>query len=95
MNVRLSPETFNVAGERAFFVEGHTGDSWMEWLLVSAPLTEQGRPDMTKVTTVTLDFDWTGTPFEGTEVHDADILNLIFWIGNVQRAHKCLPGVWQ
>ena len=95
MNVRLVPEFFNVAGDRAFFVEGYTGDNWLtEWELNSAPLLDNGRPDMTRVTKVDMNFDWTDTPWEGKVVTVEDILNLMYWMGGLQRAHKMLPGVF-
>lgn len=95
MNVRLSPDYFNTLGERAVFVEGYTGDNWVDdWEMVSAPLLPNGRPDMTQVTMVTTEFDWTGTPFEGREVTVDDLLNLTYWMGNLTRAFKMLPGVF-
>lgn len=93
MNQRIAPATFNVAGDRAFFVEGYTGDNWLEWELVSAPLLPNGRPNMHNVEKVNVSSDWTDTPWEGKLVTPEDIMNLTYWAGNVQRAYLCIPGV--
>lgn len=92
MNVRLSPACFNVAGERAFWVDGYTDDEWMNWRMMSAPLTPQGRPDMTQAVEMTPDSDWTGTPFEGQTVSSDQLMSLGYWMGNTQREFQLIPA---
>lgn len=92
MNVRLVPDVFNVAGNMAFFVEGHTSDDFDDWRLVSAPLAD-GRPNMTLAVTVGVTFDWTDTPWEGKAIYRIHIRKLMLMIGNQQRAFRMIPAL--
>lgn len=93
MNVRLVPPYFCVLGDTAFFVEGYTGDTWFDWVLIEAPLVK-GRPDMNRAKEVDPNRDWTDTPWEGKAVNEEDILNLVYWVGNLQRSFACIPTVF-
>lgn len=93
MNVRMVPPYFCILGDTAFFVEGYTGDNRFDWVLNEAPLIN-GRPDMKNVKRVQADRDWTDTPWEGKSVKDDDIINLVYWVGNLQRAFACIPAVF-
>lgn len=93
MNVRMVPPYFCILGDTAFFVEGYTGDNWFDWVLNEAPLIN-GRPDMKNAKRVQPDRDWSDTPWEGKDVNDGAILNLAYWVGNLQRAFACIPAVF-